>query len=248
MKHITLIALTAATSLGFSLFQAHADLLFSESFEYPAGTLNGDGPPPDSPPGQSGWTTDRGSTQIRANGLSFFHVFSAGGAANFIDTGSNGDSSYASISPVNSSIVWIGYMIRQKSGGSFGYATLNLLPPDGSPPPGFGLLFAHGLYGIDNDTGAQHSQAVTTVAPSLDPAWLVIRLNFNTGEEELFVNPSGGGSEPINADGEARLLMTPEFQAAGFDRVLLHVGYNSGGFQMDELRVGTTFADIRTGN
>jgi hypothetical protein len=41
--------------------------------------------------------------------------------------------------------------------------------------------------------------------------------------------------------------MTPDFQAGGFDHFELHVGYNNGGFQMDEVRIGTTFADVRTG-
>ncbi len=199
-------------------------------------------------PGQSGWTTDRGSTAVGSYGLGFLHVFSAGAAANFTDDGSNGDSSYASITPVNSGIVWISYLIREKSGNSFGYATINLLPPDGSPSPGIGLIFEHRLYGIDNDTGEQHSQAVTTVAPSSVPAWLVIKLDFNAGTEALFVNPSQGGGEPNTADGEAHLPMTPQFQAVGFDTVYLHVGYNNGGFQMDEVRVGTTFDDVRTGH
>ena len=39
--------------------------------------------------------------------------------------------------------------------------------------------------------------------------------------------------------------MTPEFQASGFNQIDLKEGYNLGAFTFDELRVGTTFADIR---
>jgi hypothetical protein len=46
----------------------------------------------------------------------------------------------------------------------------------------------------------------------------------------------------------AQLQMTPEFQAAGFDQVFLNVGSSNGVWGFDEVRIGTTFADVRSGN
>lgn len=97
-------------------------------------------------------------------------------------------------------------------------------------------------FGIDNDTGGQ--RVVTDIAPSHTTAWLVVKLNFDTGRQDLFVSPTDAAATP-----DATLAMTPEFQASGFSQVLLHEGLNDRGsaFVFDELRVGRTFADIRMG-
>jgi len=46
--------LIAATSF-LAVSSACGELLFSDSFDYPAGNLDGQGPPPGSPPGQGAW-------------------------------------------------------------------------------------------------------------------------------------------------------------------------------------------------
>jgi len=240
------VTLGVVATLLFGWSAARAGLIFSDSFQYAVGALNGDGPPPGSPPGQSGWTTTNGNTQVIAAGLSFMNLFSAGGAASFSDTGSNGDSSFASVTPVNSGVVWVSFLIREVS-GSFGYATLNLRTPDGSPPTGYGVIFAENVFGIDNDTGLPGGQAETQVAPGPNPTWLVVKLDFTTGEQVLYINPTQSSDGSIRWAARARLLMTPQFQAVGFDRVLLHVGYSRGTFEMDEVRLGGTFAEVRMG-
>ena len=72
----------------------------------------------------------------------------------------------------------------------------------------------------------------------------MVKLNFDTGTQDLFVNPTDAAATP-----DATLAMTPEFQASGFSQVLLHEGLNDRGsaFVFDELRVGRTLADIRVG-
>ena len=42
----------------------------------------------------------------------------------------------------------------------------------------------------------------------------------------------------------AQLPMTAEFLSAGFSQIVLLIGYTEATFQFDELRVGTTFADV----
>jgi hypothetical protein len=46
-------------------------LLFSDSFDYPAGELDGQGPPPGSPPGQGGWVKIYNDPVVGAFGLDF---------------------------------------------------------------------------------------------------------------------------------------------------------------------------------
>jgi len=73
--------------------------------------------------------------------------------------------------------------------------------------------------------------------------WLVTKLDFTTGNEYLWVNPSPD-TEPDIANADCQKPMTAEFQVAGFPFLRLRVGYTHALFQFDELRIGTTFADV----
>jgi hypothetical protein len=107
---------------------------------------------------------------------------------------------------------------------------------------GFSTARGELLFSDSFDTGGQ--RVVTTIAPNHTTAWLVVKLNFDTGTQDLFVSPTDAAATP-----DATLAMTPEFQASGFSQVLLHEGLNDRGsaFVFDELRVGRSFADIRIG-
>ncbi len=76
-----------------------------------------------------------------------------------------------------------------------------------------------------------------------DTVWLVIELNFTTGSETLYVNPTLSGGT-ITAEGTAHLAMAPAFQAGGFSDVLFKEGLNNGSHAFDELRVGDSFRDV----
>ena len=243
-RSLLLVTLGAAMSLTLGLSAARADLLFSDSFDYSEGPLVGNGPPPGSPPGQTGWHPRGGDPQVYLPGLHLHGVYSAGAAASFMDEYTDGDKAEAGLLRVNSGIVWIGFLVRERSGDSSGWAVLN---PGIQFGPGYGFIATRGTYGIDNDTGSADDQAATDIAPSATPVWLVVKLNFHTGTQDLWVNPSNAGNEPDARAPDASLLMTPEFQASGFIQVVFNDGYNNGVFEFDELRIGTKFADIRTG-
>ena len=49
---------------------------------------------------------------------------------------------------------------------------------------------------------------------------------------------------PDIAQADAFLPMTPAFLAAGFQEIVLKIGYVHAIYQFDELRVGTSFADV----
>src|SRR5437016_12176635 len=77
-----LLGLTVVTvSSLLALSSARGELLFSDSFDYPAGDLDGQGPPPGSPPGQGGWVTSNHNPGVANFGLDFRGILTAGACA-----------------------------------------------------------------------------------------------------------------------------------------------------------------------
>lgn len=227
---------------------ARADLIFADSFDYPQALLDGMGPPPGSPPGQGGWAAFNGSPFVASFGLNFKGIFSSGNSAKvFSDLGDNGDKAVAALGPVTAEdgIAWAGFLIRRARGSFYpiGFAVVSLGNDVTGPSVGIGKLFDKPPYGLDNNTGNSADRAWTDVRPSGETTWLVTKLDFTTAQEYLWVNPSPE-TEPDIAQADASLPMTPAFLAAGFHEIVLKIGYVYAIYQFDELRVGTTFADV----
>lgn len=243
------IALTFfAVSFFLGLAGARGDLIFADSFNYPKGLLDGMGPPPGSPPGQGGWAAFNGTPSVAAAGLDFPGIVSSGKSAKvFSDLGDNGDKAVAALGPVTAQegITWVGFLTRRERGSFFpiGYAVVSLGNDVTGPSVGIGKLFNRGFYGLDNNTGNNSDIARTAIAPNADTVWLVTKLDFATAQEYLWVNPSAE-TEPDIAQADAFLPMTPAFLAAGFHEIVLKIGYVHAIYQFDELRVGTSFADV----
>jgi hypothetical protein len=230
------LCLAIIFSLGNS--SAGAELLFSDSFQYPAGPLAGQGPPAGAPPGQTGWSLLAGDPLAVVQGLHFLHVYSAGGSA-VLKPGS-AQTVVANLTPVNSGVVWLGFLIRLTNGLNSGYSVINLTAGTGTANfPGYGVLFFSNVFGIDND-GPGFAQ--TTIAPSNQTTWIVVRLDFDRGTQKMYLNPTDSGVPP-----DAQLPMSSEFQAAGFSDLRLNSDA-IGVYQFDEVRIGTRFQDIRTGD
>lgn len=242
---IRLLLVTFTVPFALSISSVRSELLFSDSFEYSAGPLAGQGPPAGAPPEQTGWSLLVGNPQVGTTGLRYPKDFSTGGAAYL--SGAAGDRVFASFKPVTSGVVWLGFLINVAGGGDEGFAVVNLGSEGSSIAPGYGLLFESGVFGIDNDTGERGSQAFTNAAPGSSPSWLVVKLDFDAGTESLFVNPSHGSDEPATAFATARLRMTVSFQTTGIDQIFLNTGFNKGLWGFDEVRIATTFAEVRTG-
>jgi hypothetical protein len=136
----TLVSLaTILVTVGSLLasFIARGELLFSDSFDYPAGNLDGQGPPPGSPPGQGGWVTNYFDPGVGAFGLDFPGILTAGNCArlnsmyNMVSDGTS-----AAIGPVTPDIgvVWIGFLVRKaypsvRNGGFAVVAAISLGQP-----------------------------------------------------------------------------------------------------------------------
>jgi hypothetical protein len=99
-----------------ALSSARGELLFSDSFDYPAGNLDGQGPPPGSPPGQGGWVASNHDPLSAEFGLDFPGILTAGNSAGLRSIfGTVSDEAYAAIGPVTPDIgiVWVGFLVRE---------------------------------------------------------------------------------------------------------------------------------------
>jgi hypothetical protein len=246
---MSLVTSLLIVSLLFVLSNARGELLFSDSFDYPAGNLDGQGPPPGSPPGQGGWVANNQDPQVGTHDLDFPGILTAGRCARLESMEDMvSDEAVAAIGPVTPDIgvVWIGFLARKAhpSFRSGGFAVVAVIGPSITDPSvGIGMIFDRNRYGLDNDTGEFGSRSVTSVPVNLITDWLVTKLDFTTGNEYLWVNPSPE-IEPDIANADAQRRMTAEFQAAGFPFLRLRVGYTRAIFEFDELRVATTFGEV----
>jgi len=227
---------------------ARGELIFADSFAYPKGNLAGDGPPPGSPPGQGAWVIAKGNPFVASSGLSFPGIFSDGNSAKiFSDLGDNGDKALAALGPVTAGdgTVWVGFLVRRARGSFFpiGFAVVSLGNDVTGPSVGIGKLFNIDHYGLDNNTGERGARSETNLAPNGTTVWMVTKLDFVNAQEYLWLNPSPA-VEPDISQADASLPMTTEFLAAGFHEIVLKIGYVQALYQFDELRVGTTFADV----
>jgi hypothetical protein len=246
---VSLATILFIISLLLALSNARGELLFSDSFDYPVGNLDGQGPPPGSPPGQGGWVASNHDPGVAPFGLDFPGILTAGhcaGLKSIDDTVS--DEAIAAIGPVTPDIgiVWVGFLVREARPPSAngGFAVVVVIGPSIlDPSVGIGMIFDRNRYGLDNDTGERGSRSVTSVPVDRTTVWLVTELDFTTGNEYLWVNPSPE-TEPYLANADASLPMTAAFQSAGFPYLRLRVGYTHAIFQFDELRVATTFAEV----
>lgn len=230
-------------SLVFGLSTARGQFAFSESFKYPLGEFQHQGPPRDAAQEQTGWTANLGRPEITDPGLVYPSVSSIGSALTL--EGATEDQVFAFFRPaVNSGVVWVSSLMQLSSGSSDGYATLDL--NFGVPGPRFGLINGTGVYGLTNEFTNIHA-SLTRLSPGPTPDWLLLKLDFDAGTETLYVNPIVSAGQPIRAAGMARLDMTAFFKAQGFDAIVFATGLNTGVFQFDEVRAGPTFDEVRTG-
>ncbi len=234
-------ALIGLITLG-GVLSAEGALQLSESFDYPTGALSGNGPPPDSPPGQTGWTNIGGNAQVTAPGLEFIGNSSAGNKATTAGAAdANADLVGVDVATVVGGIKWVAFLVRQASGPASpgGFAVVGL-----GENNGIGMLFDENIYGIDTTVGGGPvTRARTGKAVSTTTVLLVTKLDFTAGMEYIFVNPPSG-STPANSQADASVVMGADFQANGFSNVVLAEGFNTATFDFDELRIGDTFTEV----
>ena len=174
--------------------------------------------------------------------LTFKNLLTSGGRVNSDPTGAIAGLTRDFSVPLGTAgtVRYYSFLLRPEgtvNAGAFnGFFGLNLESP-GEPEifagkPGAGPL---GRYVMeDRGGGGQVTSAVPVVED--ETAFLVVKADFRTGSDvfTLYVNPTPGEPEPA-----AGIVKTSPFgTATGFTL------YSTGQFSVDELRLGTTYADV----
>lgn len=233
---LTRLALVAALGPCVLSGPASASLLAYEGFGYPAGAnLNGQ----NGGPGWAGaWATFFGPpTLIDGAGLAFGSLaVTQGAAATPLSSdpvaGNNIANYFRTLaSPVgaDNTTLYVSLLLRPEANFGF-YGGLNLggfFIGKSGPVPTYSL-----------ESGGGNIASSSTVAQQGETVLLVLRAQFLPGDDifSLFVNPVPGAAEPLLADA----TMT-NFDLGTQDGITIN---NASAWTTDEIRFGSTFADV----
>jgi hypothetical protein len=214
---------------------AHAGLLAVDGFDYQIGaSLNGQ----NGGAGWSGgWTNPGGLDATISNGLTFGNLAVSGGAVSTAGSQppNQGSSVATFVRGLNTSLGadnttdYLSFLLRPDAGAGF-YGGIN-----------FGGVFVglsgnQSFYGLE---GPVNDISLSSVPAVQDQTVLfVLRLDFLPGNDRLslYLNPTPGQSEPATPD-----VVKTDLDVGSVTSFVIN---NYGGFTTDEIRVGSTFADV----
>lgn len=238
----------------------HAALIAYEGFNYTANqTLGGQN-------GGSGWTSDwkgdaalntdtisGGTVNVTSPGSTYTGLQVSGNAATVTPT-TGTTRAYRSFDSVNSGTVYVSALMDKTNSGT---RFLGLSFYDGANENFF--------MGLNTGQSTWNTGLVPGLAPPSTftdtgvPTWLVMRMDFNAvgvgsayERVRLYVNPTPGGLEPGTASADS-LNYNTSTDIPQIDRIHIGAGFTSvipaGTFTtttgtFDELRIGTTWADV----
>ena len=237
-RHAVLLAGIAAVMIGGST-RAFATPIASESFDYTdgsalAGQNGGSG-------WSGGWTATGTGTgpSVASPGLSSSTMDTSGLKASLPNTNVGALRVPTSSPDADGSTVYLSFLARQTSSGTGGYSGLSLFSGTGTETLFLGRPTNAANWGVDPKAG---TGAVLSTSPAAAQSLLVARIDFGAGTTagnervRLYVNP--GSTEPAVAD-----VNLPDKANFTWDRIRLQAG-NGGTADWDEVRIGTTFADV----
>ena len=216
---------------------AHAALIATEQFSYTAGAIAGKN-------GGSGFTSVwRGGGTVDAVGQTYPGLATDGGG--YVSDGNNGANfrDLGSTYGADGTTIFVSLLISAQPGFSTenpDYAGFSFF--DGGDARAnerfyLGQTFRQGVYGFVRDGDSDNlSSASVSPASSL----LVLEINFLAGPDNvsLYINPTTGLAAP---DGTPTIASVTSFN---FDRIRIQSGFNAAPFKFDEIRIGTTYADV----
>ena len=138
------------------------------------------------------------------------------------------------------STVYISFLAQQTSSGTGGYSGLSLFSGTSTEQLFLGRATSTANWGVDPRAGTGAVQSGSLAAAQ---SLLVARIDFGAGTTagnehvRLYVNPSAAG-EPAVAD-----VDLPNKANFTWDTIRLQAG-NGGTADWDEVRIGTTYADV----
>jgi hypothetical protein len=214
--------------------RAMASLIVYDGFDYTAGTgIEGQGS--GSGWGQAVWYDNSGNgvnNTVTSPGFTYSAMPTAG---NRVTTAGGNNGSFRFLGTQGGSgTLYVSFLVQRASGGSSGYGGLSLFTGNSSEHLFIGQRFNQDVFGVERSGGGGANSGTTAATLS----FLVARIDFNgaNSSARLYVNP-GLGSEP----GTAQATLSG-FSSFNFDTVRIQSGDPT--FHFDELRIGTTYADV----
>ncbi len=218
----------------------HATSIATEQFIYSAGGIAGLN-------GGSGFTSAwRGGGSVDSVGQTYSGLSTDGGG--FASSGDNSGNyrdlgtSYGS----DGTTIFVSFLIAAQPG--FGadnphYAGFGLFDgTDSNERFYLGKTFLSTNYGFVRigGSGAGGADHISSALVSTASTFLVAEINFLPGDDNvsLYINPTTGLAAP---DGTPTTASVTDFN---FDRIRIQTGFNTAAFKFDEIRIGTTYADV----
>jgi hypothetical protein len=227
--------LTLVAGLWASPATATASIIASETFSYSAGSLG-------TASGDTGWTTNwaGGSTNVTSPGLAFSGI----GSGLKLTTNNDNNGAFRSLAPqgTDGTTVWLGYLVSGTGAPvAAGYEGLSLFQ-DGTENLFTGKRSNQTVWGVERSGGSSGDSLMTADTAT---HYLVYKIEFGAGTTAgnekitMWMDPTPGLANPDNT-AVATLTDVTNFT---FNRVRIQSG-NGASFNADEVRLGTTFADV----
>ncbi len=231
------------------LQSASATLLFSDGFNYTAGTTLH---------GNDGWTLGSSPLSITNANLTYPNLADLGGNSLSI-TQSSASSTVANFNatPVTSGTVYFSFLLAPTALPTANLELAALLAsgstgPSGSADP-LGVYIGQQTAGVTYKIGVRHGGSGASYASSAgftlnSTNFFVVAYTFNPSTTDdsvsLWVNPTPGGSLPV-ADvtvvANSGTVDAANLQVIGFKA---NSGATAGNWVVDTLRIGDTWADV----
>jgi hypothetical protein len=245
IRNLFIKPLVAATAI-LACESVHATLLFEDGLNYSTGNL---GPSDTSPAGTSGnaWAGGNGNISVTSGNLTYNGLQDLGGNDLQVTWGVSAGSVINTYTAQTSGNIYYSFLLNCTTAPSTATYLTSLNPGTGSPNGGTDALQVNvaanaGGFQIGLRTPGKSATLASTVL-SLNTTYLVVaEYSFaGTGTATLYLNPTAGGSQPVTAD----------VTLAGNSTVtsIADLGFKAqsaptGTFVLDDLRVGTTWADV----
>lgn len=246
----TLLAAAAvALALPLAAPQAQAALIAYEGFDFTAaditGTGSGSGWGANTWSGSSQYHTSTGLTYSNAGGV----LATTGASVERTGTGANVTiirSLSSAFTRTNGTELWISFLSDQSSAN---YHNLTLFNTAATAVLGFGSVYNGSTfstnYAFRRPPNFFSSSTPVVTNEAAPPQLIVTQLVFNADNSTtayLYLNPTLGET-PLTTSAIHSFTISSGSPLTTFDRVRLEIGSDGGNF-IDEVRLGTTFADV----
>ena len=232
------LRLPVAVGVGCLLFQsAQATLLFSEAFNYTAASALGGSV---NPGNSTAWIGGNAGLTIGNANLTYSGLSDQGGNELSIANGAAG-STVNTFANITSGQIYYSYLldvtVADSANAYFTAMNPGTSSPNGSSDAINAYLYSNGRIGL-RTAGA--STVTYATALTLNTTYLVVmEYDFTAQTAYLFLNPTAGASQP-----GATLTLASVTAVSAIDNVGFKAQTGSGSYYVDNLLVGTTWADV----